>query len=90
MSNSLPPTDPPEASNAAGAGCMTRIVRGLPFSPPFRVITEYRDGTDAHIIDAAGNIIIESSTWVSDPCRRHKKAMLLICDALNDKFQANA
>jgi hypothetical protein len=27
MTDPLPPTDPPEASNAAGAGCMTRLVR---------------------------------------------------------------
>jgi hypothetical protein len=27
MKDSPPPIDPPEANNAAGAGCMTRIVR---------------------------------------------------------------
>lgn len=69
---------------------LDRLVRVLPFVPPFRVISEYRCGTDAHIVDDAGNIIVESSQWVSSPERKHKLAMGLICDALNSKFPANA
>jgi hypothetical protein len=30
MTDSPPPTDPPEANNAAGAGCMARLVRHYP------------------------------------------------------------
>ena len=59
----------------------------LPFTPPFRLISEYRDGTDAHIVDAAGNIIVESATWVRDYNRQHLTAMELICETLNDKFK---
>lgn len=33
----------------------------LPFSPPFRVISEFQCGTDAHIVDSAGNIIVARS-----------------------------
>lgn len=59
----------------------------LQFSPPFRVISEYSCGTDAHIMDDADNIIIESSLWMHYPCEKHKKEMDLICAALNEKFQ---
>lgn len=62
----------------------------LPFTPPFRLISEFRCGTDAHVVDAAGNIVIETSTWVSNPEINHKAAMLLIVDALNEKFPENA
>ena len=75
---------------AADSGLLQpRLVCSLPFAPPFRVISEYRCGTDAHIVDADGNIIIESSQWVRNPERKHKRAMLLICDVLNDQFPAN-
>jgi hypothetical protein len=77
----------PEQKPDLQAGCVERLV-SLPFSPPFRVISEYKCGTDAHIVDSAGNIIIESSTWVCDPHRKHKKAMILICDTLNEKFSS--
>lgn len=78
-------TNTPEAKEPASAGCIPQLVR-LPFTPPFRVISEYKCGTDAHIVDAIDNIIVESSVWVSDPHLKHKKAMILICDSLNEKF----
>ena len=56
----------------------------LPFTPPFFVISEMRLGEDAHIIDTEGNIIIEASRWKNP--RHHKRAMKMICDALNDKW----
>lgn len=59
----------------------------LPFTPPFHVISEYRDGTDAHIVDAAGNIIAESAVWVRDYNRQHLTAMKLICETLNERFK---
>lgn len=72
------------------SGSLSSPCSRLPFTPPFRVISEYRCGTDAHVVDAAGNIIIEVSTWVSNPEANHKAAMLLIVDALNEKFPENA
>jgi len=57
----------------------------LPFTPPFRVLSHYKCGTDAHIVDAAKNILLECSQWV-DGELRHKEAMHLICNALNKAF----
>ena len=77
-------------STQSGSGLESSACSRLPFTPPFRVISEYRCGTDAHVVDAAGNIIIEASTWVSDPETTHKAAMMLIVDALNNYFPENA
>lgn len=76
-------------STQSGPGLESSTCSRLPFTPPFRVISEYRCGTDAHVVDAAGNIIIESSTWVSDPETNHLAAMMLIVDALNNYFPEN-
>ena len=59
----------------------------LPFTPPFRVISEFKCGTDAHIVDAAGNIVVETSCWERDYDRQHITAMSLICETLNEKFK---
>ena len=58
----------------------------LPFTPPFRVISEFSCGTDAHIIDSGGNVIVASSEWASRPDLKHKPAMDIICGLMNDKF----
>jgi len=58
----------------------------LPFKPPFRVISEYRDGTDAIIVDANGDIVVGESVWRDDPEKKHFHAMTLICDTLNKEF----
>lgn len=61
-------------------------MKQLPFTPPFRVVSDFCCGTDAHIVDEDGNVIVASSEWVDDPENDHKKAMYLICDALNKEF----
>jgi hypothetical protein len=62
------------------------MIKEYPFTPPFKVVSDCVCGTDAHIVDSVGNIVVEGSVWISDPDRKHKVAMILICDALNEKF----
>ena len=57
----------------------------LPFTLPLRVVSELGCGTDAHVMDAGGNVIIARSDW-DDGGIRHLEAMQLICKTINDKF----
>jgi hypothetical protein len=59
----------------------------LPFTPPFRVISDFCCGTDAHIVDAANNVVVETSCWQRDYDLQHLTAMELICETLNEKFK---
>ena len=61
-------------------------MKPLPFTPPFRVLSDSPDGTDAHVIDAYGNVVIATSEWMDRPERHHKRAMEIICGLLNDNF----
>ena len=65
---------------------MKKSTDRLPFDPPFRVVSDYKCGTDAHIMDSSDNVIIASSEWKTDEWLRHSEAMHIICDALNEKF----
>ena len=58
----------------------------LPLKPPFRVFSEYCDGTDAIIVDANDDIIVGESVWRDDPEKKHLAAMRLICATLNKEF----
>tara|TARA_R110001592_G_scaffold71939_3_gene219548 strand:+ start:7478 stop:7696 length:219 start_codon:yes stop_codon:yes gene_type:complete len=57
----------------------------LPFTLPLKVVSAYKCGTDAHVMDAEGNTIIASSGW-EDGGIRHLEAMQLICKTVNDKI----
>ena len=61
-----------------------------PFELPLEVVYKFPDGTDAHIVDTKGSIVVQSSEWKSeghlkDDAKRHLKAMNLICDTMNLK-----
>ena len=53
------------------------------------MVSTFVCGTDAHVVDSENNIVIESSSWTSEPEKRHKIAMELICKALNKEFKPN-
>jgi hypothetical protein len=58
---------------------------------PVKAVWHSEDGSDAHVMDAVGNVVVDGSQW-QDPsvtADEHRGAMVFIAMALNGRWRCN-